>query len=78
MILDFENRSFHQDRPQKFRLKYLNIASKRAQREKRFTLAKPFSTFENRHFASHRPPCCRKKFVLQYRPQEVMPKNATM
>ena len=33
MILSFENRSFHEYRPQQVRLKYLNIASKRAARK---------------------------------------------
>ena len=69
-MLDFENLSFHQDRPQKFRLKYLNIASKRTQREKNVcTLAKPFSFFENRHLASYRPHVVEKSLCFNFAPK---------
>ena len=40
--LHFENRSFHQDRPQKFRLKYVNIAPKRAPRGKCLKILQTF------------------------------------
>ena len=78
VILDFENRSFRQDRPQKFRLKSLTSPPSARSAKNVCARAKPFSTFENRHFASNRPSCCRKKFAFQHRPQEGMPKNSTM
>ena len=52
-----------------------------------YTLAKSCSYSENRHFASNRPPCCRKKCVSTSPPgvwgvvwhyPQVMPNNATM
>ena len=70
-MLPFENRSFHQDRPQNFRLKtsevtwfyalkidhLIKIAPHNFRLKNLCTPSKPFSGFKNRHFASHRPPC---------------------
>ena len=46
MILDFENRSFRQDRPQKFRLKSLTSPPSARSAKNVCARAKPFSTFE--------------------------------
>ena len=74
VILRFENRSFHQDRPQKFRLKYLNITSYRAQREKLLHPCKAVFYLWTSSVCVTLPPMLSKKFVFQHRPQEVMQK----
>ena len=83
MILDFENRSFHQDRPSQISFQNFVYPSE------------PFSILDNRHFASHRPhvtKCWVEQMLYppktffhfesgqfsQHRPQEVMQENATM
>ena len=66
----FENRSFHKHRPKKFRLKYLNIPSKRTPRENLLHSCKAVFFRSKSSFCVRSPPCCcRKKFVFQHRPK---------
>ena len=79
VILFFENRSLHKHRPKKFYFEYLNIASKRAQRENLLRPCKAVFSLWKSSFCVRSPPCCcRKTFVIQHRPKRWCEKNVTM
>ena len=75
VMLFFENRSFHHDRPEKFRSKYLNIAPNCAQRGKCLyvemfpTMWTYFPSLERNMFLNIAPKQCPWTIIHQPRPQ---------